>query len=358
MPGFGTVVTGTLIDGRLALGDEVEILPGGSRGRIRGLQTHRKKEEFSVPGSRTAVNISGIATEQVARGNVVVHPGDYKPTSRIDVSIRMLRDASRSLRHNTQVKLFIGATEVLARVRLLGVEEINPGETGWLQLELANPVVAVRGDRLILRQPSPGETLGGGEVVDPHPKGRHKRFNEGIIDGLESLAQGSPAEVLLQALQASGYATLKDVIASSHLDSSSADQAVSELFDSGQLIVLDKGGNTQSAIPGKADLVASKNFVDGWAEKALRAVGEFHKAHPLKAGMPREELKSRLKTPARVFNALTSRLINDRRSERDGSGDLPAFARDPLYAPTKASYRSANGSLRPGAVCPSLDQRM
>ena len=185
MPGFGTVVTGTLIDGRLALGDEVEILPGGSRGRIRGLQTHRKKEEFSVPGSRTAVNISGIATEQVARGNVVVHPGDYKPTSRIDVSIRMLRDASRSLRHNTQVKLFIGATEVLARVRLLGVEEINPGETGWLQLELANPVVAVRGDRLILRQPSPGETLGGGEVVDPHPKGRHKRFNAGIIDGLE-----------------------------------------------------------------------------------------------------------------------------------------------------------------------------
>ena len=131
------------------------------------------------------MNISGIATEQVARGDVVVHPGDYKPTSRIDVSVRMLRDASRSLRHNTQVKLFIGATEVLARVRLLGVEEINPGETGWLQLELADPVVAVRGDRLILRQPSPGETLGGGEVVDPHPKGRHKRFNEGIIEGLE-----------------------------------------------------------------------------------------------------------------------------------------------------------------------------
>jgi selenocysteine-specific elongation factor len=310
MAGFGTIVTGTLIDGKLSLGDEIEILPSGSRGRIRGLQTHKKKEDVSIPGSRTAVNISGISTEQVQRGDVVIHPGDYRPTNRIDVSVRMLRDASRPLRHNTQVKLFIGATEVLARARLLGAEELKPGEHGWLQLELAHPVAAVRGDRLILRQPSPGETLGGGEVVDPHPKGRHKRFNPGIIDGLESLAQGSPADVLLQALQATGYATLKDAIASSHLDDSSVDQAVGELYDSGQLIVLDKGNTNLGGFPGRADLVASKAYVDGLAERAMREVGDYHKAHPLKAGMPREELKSRLKTPTRLFNALISRLIN------------------------------------------------
>jgi selenocysteine-specific elongation factor len=315
MAGFGTVVTGTLIDGRLSVGDEIEILPTGSHGRVRGLQTHKKKEDVSVPGSRTAVNISGISTEEVQRGDVVVHPGDYQPTILIDVSVRILREASRPLRHNTHIKLFIGAAEVLARARLLGAEEIKPGEYGWLQLELAHPVVAVRGDRLILRQPSPGETLGGGEVVDPHPRGRHKRFNPGIIARLEALAQGSPADVLLQALQAAGYATLKDVIASSHLDNTTADQAVAELVNSGRLIGLEvAGGNqageqTPAGIPGRAELVASSTYIGMLSDKAIRDVGEYHKAHPLKAGMPREELKSRLKTPARLFNAIISRMI-------------------------------------------------
>jgi selenocysteine-specific elongation factor len=315
MAGFGTVVTGTLIDGSLSLGDEIEVLPSGVRGRVRGLQTHKKKEDLSVPGSRTAVNITGISTEDVQRGDVVIPPGDYQPTIRMDVSARILNDASRPLRHNTQVKLYIGASEVLARVRLLGVEEINPGENGWIQLELTHPVVAVRNDRLILRQPSPGETIGGGEVVDPHPKGRHKRFSPAIIARLEALTQGSPADVLLQALQASGYATLKDVIASSHLDNSSADQAVVELVNSGQLIVLEAGSGSQEgnqmpvAAPGKGDLVASKPYLDMISERAVRDMGEYHKAHPLKAGMPREELKSRLKTPVRLFNAIMSRLI-------------------------------------------------
>jgi selenocysteine-specific elongation factor len=316
MAGFGTVVTGTLIDGRLSVGDEIEILPSRVRGRVRGLQTHRKKEDLSVPGSRTAVNITGISTEDVQRGDVVCHPGDYQPTIRMDVSARMLRDASRPLRHNTEVKLYIGASEVLARVRLLGVEEINPGENGWIQLELAHPVVAVRGDRVILRQPSPGETIGGGEVVDPHPKGRHKRFSPAIIARLEALAQGSPADVLVQALQATGYATLKDVIASSHLDTNSADQAVAELVNSGQLIDLEAGGGSQEenlmpvVIPGKGDLVASKAYIELMSDKAIRSVGEYHKSHPLRAGMPREELKSRLKTPVRLFNAIISRLIS------------------------------------------------
>jgi selenocysteine-specific elongation factor len=316
MAGFGTVVTGTLIDGRLSLGDELEILPTGCRGRVRGLQTHKKKEEVSIPGSRTAINISGISTEQVQRGDVVIHPGDYKPTNRMDVSVRILRDASRPLRHNTQVKLFIGAAEVLARARLLGAEELVPGEAGWLQLELAHPVIAVRGDRLILRQPSPGETVGGGEVVDAHPKGRHKRFNPAIISRLEALTQGTPVDVLLQALQTTGYATLKDVITNSHLDQDAADQAVVELVNSGQLIVLDTGGGNQGGnqvsvgAPGRGDLVASKSYIDVLSDKAIRDVGEYHKAHPLKAGMPREELKSRLKTTARLFNTLISRLIS------------------------------------------------
>src|SRR5512147_2501689 len=195
MSGFGTVVTGTLLDGQLALGDEVEVLPSGQKGRVRGLQTHKKKEERAVPGSRTAVNISGIETDAVQRGEVVVHPNQYQPTRRIDARFRLLKDVSSSLKHNSEVKFFVGASETIGTLRLLGSEELNPGEEGWVQLELRQPLVAVRGDRYILRRPSPSETLGGGVIVDHQPKGRHKRFDENVLRSLESLIQGAPAEV-------------------------------------------------------------------------------------------------------------------------------------------------------------------
>jgi selenocysteine-specific elongation factor len=180
--GFGTVVTGTLSDGHLQIGEEVEILPNGTQGRIRGLQTHKQKEDLALPGSRTAVNISGVTLEEIRRGDVVAHRGDYQPTRRMDVKFRLLKDASLALKHNTEVKLFVGAAEVLARVRTLGSEVINPGEPGWLQLEMKAPVVVMRGDHYILRRPSPGETMGGGTIIDPNPVGRHKRFTHGLIE--------------------------------------------------------------------------------------------------------------------------------------------------------------------------------
>ena len=130
MSGFGTVVTGTLSDGHFSLGDEVEILPSGQRGRIHGLQTHNKKEDTAVPGSRTAVNISGVEAESVHRGDVVAHIGLYQPTRRLDARFRLLNDASMSIRHGEEVKFFIGASETIARLRLLGREKLDPGQEG------------------------------------------------------------------------------------------------------------------------------------------------------------------------------------------------------------------------------------
>ena len=237
--GFGTVVTGTLSDGNLSSGDEVEILPSGLRGRIRGLQTHKKKEETAVPGSRTAVNISGLDVEQIQRGNLVTYPGQYQPSQRLDLSFKMLPGVSTSLRHHTEVKFYIGTSETVADVRLLGGESINPGENGWLQLELRSPVVAVRGDRYILRRPSPAETIGGGTVVDPQPKGRHKRFDNKVMQALFAMAQGTPAEVLLQASLALGPAPVKDVISRSRLGNSDAVSSLRELIDTGKCLLLD-----------------------------------------------------------------------------------------------------------------------
>jgi selenocysteine-specific elongation factor len=305
MPGFGTIVTGTLSDGHLSIGDEVTILPSGQKGRIRGLQTHKKKEETAVPGSRTAVNISGIATEEVQRGEVVTHPKQYQSTRRVDARIRLLKDVSQPLKHNTEVKVFVGASETMATLRLLGTETLDPGKQGWIQLELRDPVVAVRGDRYILRRPSPGETLGGGTIVDHQPKGRYKRFDQKVLKSLEALAAGSPADVLLEAALALNAAPVKEVITRSRLEAESATQALGENLDNGQILQLEDGKLT---INSDLLVIAAPHWKT-LHDKALQMVEAYHQNSPLRRGIPREELKSRLKLQPRVFSALVKKLV-------------------------------------------------
>lgn len=304
--GFGTVVTGTLSDGHLRQGDEVEILPGGRRGRIRGLQSHKHKEEVASPGSRTAVNVSGIEVEHVTRGQVLTHPGVYQSTQRLDAYFRLVKDASGPLKHSTEVKFFLGAAEVVARVRLLGIEEIKPGEEGWLQLELRTPVVAVRGDRYILRRPSPGETLGGGVVVDPHPAERHKRFSEGTLTGLNALRQGTPAEVMLQASLNAGDLPVHELVNRARLSQEQAHAALQELLQSNQLVLLEPG-----QVGPNSDLLViahSKWVID--TQRALQEVEQFHHSNPLRSRMPKEELKSRLRMSPRLFTAALRKWIS------------------------------------------------
>jgi len=320
MSGFGTVVTGTLSDGHLAIGDEVIILPSGRKGRIRGLQMHKKKEETAVPGSRTAVNISGVAIEEIQRGEVVTHPKQYQPTRRVDARLHLLKDISQPLRHNTEVKVFIGATETMATARVLGDEALNPGEEGWLQLELRNPVVAVRGDRYILRRPSPGETLGGGVIVDHQPKGRHKRFDQKVLKSLASLAAGSPADILMEAALALNAAPVKEVVSRSRLEVAPAAQALDENLGNGQLLQLEDGNLTINS-----DLLVIA--VPHWntlRDKSVQMVTAYHQNFPLRRGIPREELKSRLKLQPRVFNALVKKLSNeDALMDAGGTVSLP-----------------------------------
>jgi selenocysteine-specific elongation factor len=303
MAGFGTVVTGTLSDGHLALGDEVEILPSGRKGRVRGLQTHKKKEDISIPGSRTAVNISGIAVDEIARGEVLVTPGHYQATRRFDARLRLLKDLSLGLKHGAEVKVFCGTAETIANLRILGAENLNPGDEGWIQLELRDPLVVVRGDRYILRRPSPGETLGGGQVVDPNPKQRHKRFDEAVLNGLEALSKGSPGEILFQAALALGAAPAREIVAKARLEPGPAREALDECLQSGLLVALE----TANPVQGEELLMPAPQ----WAtlkDNILTGLATFHKSWPLKRGMSREELKSRLKLSPRLFNAALKQL--------------------------------------------------
>ena len=313
--GFGTVVTGTLVDGHFSVGDEVVILPGGLRGRVRGLQTHQRKEDRALPGSRTAINISGVDLEDIQRGQVIAHPGTFEETRRMDVAFQLLPDSDFPLEHNTEVKLFVGAAEMIARVRLIGSEVLAPGERGWLQLEMPRPVVAARGDRYILRRPSPGETIGGGVVLDPAPKRRYKRFSPSVLKRLQALEQGSPEEVLMQALITLGAAPFGEVQKAANMEDAQAASSAEILRSSGQMIVLD---GAEAALKAKT-WAAARPYWEQAVEQLHTILTEYHQKFPLRLGVPTEEVKSRMKVDQRVFSALLSRLVEEERLVVQGS---------------------------------------
>ena len=308
LPGFGTIVTGTLLDGELRTGENIEILPSGLEGRIRGLQTHKQAEDRALPGGRTAVNITGISVDQIQRGDVLARPETYQPSKMIDVWCTLLSDADAPLRHNTEVKFFLGAAEIMARVRLLGVDQLMPGQEAFLQLMLENPAVALRGDRFIIRRPSPPATVGGGQVLDPHPKRRHKRFNETRLDELARLLVGTPEEILYQAAAKVSPASLTQIIEASGLEPEPALQAAAALTDAGSLVELHG-----------VKLVITADALDSLQQKALSTLDAYHHQFPLKPGMPREQLKSQLGVPSEVFDALVRRLAASRDLEEAGA---------------------------------------
>lgn len=306
LTGFGTVVTGTLSDGGFSLGEAVEILPPGLPARVRGLQTHKTKIERAVPGSRVAINLAGVEVGQVRRGMVVARPGVLQATTLLDAQFRYLADADQPLKHNTAVKLFVGAAEAPASVRLVGREALKPGETAWVQVACAEPVVAVKGQRFILRRPSPGATLGGGVVVDPHPGRRYRQHDAAAAARLETVARGTPGERLAQALDALGPAALRDGLAKAGFDAAAGQAAVAEMRAAGELV----------EVEGEA-LVLTRAAWDRFLADLRGALESYHRQFPLRAGMPREELKSRLtqilearhgpRLTTKAFNALVAR---------------------------------------------------
>lgn len=298
--GFGTVVTGTLTDGVFKVGDEISILPGFKKARIRGLQTHKKKSDMAVPGSRTAINLSGIDVMDINRGDVVCAMNKYNTTKRFDAHIRLLADISSPLKHDQDVKIFIGASEILARTRILGVEEISPGMEGWVQFEPKEPVVAVRLDRFIIRRPSPGETMGGGSVINSNPIKRHKRFDKKIIQQLEAYLKGSPEDIFLQACIDLKCTTYSDVTRKARLEQDVAAAAFATLTLDERVVQLEDGDIQKN----QNLLICSGTWISGLNYQVESILKGYHKQFPLRIGIPREELKSRIKLDQRIFQLM------------------------------------------------------
>jgi selenocysteine-specific elongation factor len=297
--GFGTVVTGTLNDGVLKVGEEIVILPSGIKGRIRGLQTHKHKLDEVLQGSRAAINISGVDVSEINRGDLVTTGSSYKPSFRLDAHVTILPISSRALKHNEYVKIFHLAAERIARIRILGQDKILPGEEGFVQLEFEDALVADRNDRFIMRIPSPGETIGGGIILQIEVPHRHKRFLADVLQNLKAIHAGKEEDRLVDSIQRNLVSSVSKMKQELNISEEKLNVYLSELLEAGEII-----GLPEYTIPNQpAYLITKKNW-QNITQKVDDIFRNFHEKYPLRSGFSREEFKNKLKLENKDFNIL------------------------------------------------------
>ena len=310
MTGFGTVVTGTLIDGHLQIGQEVELTIAGQRTRLRGLQTHQSKVERAEPGTRVAANLIGVAQDEVSRGEVLTIPGWLRPSTAFDVHLRVLKDAPNPLRHNMHVTVHTGSSESVARLRLLEDDRAQPGDTTWAQFKLDSPVAIAKGDYFVIR--SNMNTLGGGNIVDTHAP-RPRRRHAPTIDRLEIMERGSDRDVLLKTIEDLEPAEFRAIVNRANLNEDTARVELQSMIADNQVILLGRGGITRNT---------RFYTAGGWRaleDRTRLALGDYHIQFPLRMAAPKEELRSRLRLAPQIFNDVLGLLNEAGVTVEDGS---------------------------------------
>jgi selenocysteine-specific elongation factor len=295
LKGFGTVVTGTAISGTVSLEEPVEILPAGIMTKVRGLHSHGKAIEQAWAGQRVALNLQGVEKESLKRGDVVVTPSRFVSTRSLDAFLELLEGAPL-LKSKSLVHFYVGTAETVARVILYGMEELKPGGRCYCQLRLQEPVIAMAGDRYIMRRFSPLETLGGGVIVDPWPPKRRRR--EGIED-LALLHMGELDQKISLKVEKAGPQgiSVAAIMGWIKAEPKAVEGAINKLLQAGEI------SQFEDQLIHKKTLSSLREAVNG----ILRA---FHKKNPLKAGMSKEELRNQIKIDARMFNFILTGLKN------------------------------------------------
>jgi selenocysteine-specific elongation factor len=303
MKGFGTVVTGTLLSGTIRKEEELEIFPGQRRVRVRGVQVHGQAAEQATAGQRTALNLTGVAKEELSRGMMLAPPAMFRTSNRADVSLSMLPTA-RPLKERARVHLHAYTAETGAEVVLYGAKQLAPGQSGFAQLRTAEPILLLPGDRFILRQFSPVVTIGGGTVLDaaPLPGKGAKEKAEAL---LPVLAKGTGPEILAARVsrRTNSGLPLDDAVAETGWQRGLVETAAASL--SGRLL---RFGDV---------LISAEAFTGAWRD-VLTTVEEFHGTNPLVAGISKEELRERLGLRAEVFNAALEALLREKKIEVTG----------------------------------------
>ena len=300
--GFGTVVTGTLIDGVLDVGQQATLAPSGREARIRSLQTHRQSVERALPGSRVAANLGGVSHEEISRGDVLTTPGWLTPSIAVDVRLRMIEDAPRPVRHNMFVTVHAGTSETVARVRLLDAQAAQPGESVWAQLKMEEPVAVVKGDYFVLR--SNQATLGGGTIVETHAR-RHRRMHAPVLDRLAVMERGSDRELIVKSIETSEPIEFRALVNLANLETAAAKSELERMAREGEVVVLGDSGVRPGA------LIFTAGGSAAVARRARDFLGAYHREHPLRQGASKEELRSRLRLTPQVFAQTLPRLRSD-----------------------------------------------
>ena len=303
--GFGTVVTGTLISGTINEGDRVELYPSNLECRIRSIQVHEKSVKKAEAGQRVAVNIANVKVEEVHRGDVLSKPGSMESTMMIDAKMEMLDDAPMTIDNRDRLRLYHGTSEIMCRVVLLDREELKPGESAFVQLRLEEQVACQKSDRFVIRFYSPMITIAGGTILDPNPPKR-KRFKEDVLEELSIKEKGDPVEVVDQFLlqNSDKFYEKKEIIKQLGMDSNSFISII-EILNDRSLAVEFKQGEDR--------YFAHVKYLSIVGEQLEKLLAQFHSKNPLKAGISKEEIKSKLFEPIKpkLYDAIISYYVEN-----------------------------------------------
>jgi selenocysteine-specific elongation factor len=304
MKGFGTVITGTLVSGKVQVGESIMVYPARISSKVRGIQVHNHSVPAAEAGMRTAINFQGLDKEAVNRGDVLSSPQGLKPSHMIDVQFHYLASSGKPMKNRTRVRFHTGTSEILGNLILLEHDELKPGETTVAQLRLDAPVAIVKGDHYVVRSYSPVRTVGGGQILNPIPP-KHKRFDPDIIQGLKDILSSGPETLIGFHLEASGHAgtCFADLRLMTSLTDKQLESALQGMMSTRTIIQIDKETRT---------FVHKKSF-DTLVKEAAKHLKGYHLAFPLKSGMLKEELKSKFPsdTDVKLFNLVLNQMIKD-----------------------------------------------
>lgn len=310
MKGFGTVVTGSLASGEVRVGETVMVYPSGIQSKVRGIQVHGRAVDQATTSMRTAINFQGIERDAIVRGNVVGSVDALRSSYMVDALLAYLPSNEKPLKNRTKIRFHTGTSEILGYAILLNREELPPGEIAVVQFRLDAPVAVVKDDRFVIRSYSPIKTIGGGQILDPIP-GKHKRFRDSLVSSLEDLAEASPEEVITYHVKESGTSGTRpgELRLRTNLSEKKLKQHLQSLLS--QKIISQVDRENPRFIHG--------SIFDSLSRKTIEILENYHRSHPLKAGMSRQGLLSKLSASldSRLFNLVIQDLAKSNRVVQD-----------------------------------------
>ena len=288
LKGFGTIVTGTLIEGKISVDDEMTIYPSEKKVKVRNLQVHGCDVKTAYAGQRTAINLSNIKVSEIQRGDVIAQTGSVEESMMIDVNISLVEHCKKSLKHWDRIRIFHGTKQILCRIVPLNEDEIQYGESGYAQLRLEEKIVAKKGDRFIIRSYSPMDTIGGGVIIDTAPK-KHKIYDESVIEALKIMEKGELKDILEEYLKLnlSNYITLKELVSYTGEKEEYVKEGLNALIDENKVFCVNK-------------YYLHISHYQKLKERVIDILTKYHKQYRLRNGILKEELRSKVDNSLKV----------------------------------------------------------